>query len=79
MQVATNKMVRALEEQAYLFKGHTLKELAITVKDYRDYLQSTKHAIVTGSDPTALLRKLLILMDSVVFERYRKKAVHTRF
>jgi hypothetical protein len=58
MQVVTNKMIRALEEQAYLFKGHTLKELAITVKDYRDYLQSTKHAIVSDLDPTALLRKL---------------------
>ena len=58
MQVATNKMVRALEEQTYMFKGHTLKELVITVKDYRDYLQSTKRAIVSDVDPTKLLRKL---------------------
>ena len=58
MQVATNKMVRALEEQTYMFKGPTLKELAVTVKDYRNYLQSTKRAIVSDLDPTKLLRKL---------------------
>jgi hypothetical protein len=39
MQIATNKMVRALEEQADMFKGYTLREVAITVEDYRVYLQ----------------------------------------
>ena len=58
MQVATNKMVRALEEQVDMFKGYTLREVAITVADYRVYLQSTKRAIVSDLDPTTLLRKL---------------------
>ncbi len=58
MQVATNKMVRALEEQVDMFKGYTLREVAITVADYRVYLQSTKRAIVSDPDPTTLLRKL---------------------
>lgn len=58
MQVATNKMVRALEEQIDMFKGYRLREVAITVADYRVYLQSTKHAILSDLDPTTLLRKL---------------------